>query len=295
MKRIPSTQALRALDAFARLGTVWQAADELRLTRSAVSHQLRLLEQDLGFPLTSRKGTRLDLTPQGLAYAADVGRALAALAGSASRNASRGIGGELTVSCTPGFATAWLCPRLGSFARAFPDISLSLTTPRRLDDVSNPEADLFIAFGTGLAPGMEGALLREVAFTPLCSPVLLNRLDLDRPEALASATLLHLGDRGDWANWFRHAGLALAPGQAGLVFSDMNLVYAAALAAQGVAMGDEFISAEALATGQLVRPFDLSIPAGRGYYLALPPDRAEKPAVLAFRNWLAGELPPAPA
>jgi len=72
MSRIPSTQALRALESFARHGTVWQAADELNLTRSAVSHQLRLLERDLGFRLMNRIGTRVELTPQGVAYAADI-------------------------------------------------------------------------------------------------------------------------------------------------------------------------------------------------------------------------------
>lgn len=293
MSRLPSTQALRALDAFARLGSVWQAAEELHLTRSAVSHQLRLLERDLGFPLTSRRGTSLDLTPQGAAYAADVARALAAIAGSASRNAARGLAGSLTISCTPGFATAWLCPRLGQFARAFPEVTLSLLTPRRLDDISNPEVDLFIAFGAPEAPDMEAELLKDVAFTPLCSPILLNRIGgLDSPQALLAATLLHLGDTADWAAWFRAAGLPPQSARGGLIFSDMNLVYAAALAAQGVAMGDEFISASALASGQLVRPFDLSIPSGRGYQLILPRAKSGNPATEAFRNWLRAELAP---
>lgn len=292
MSRIPSVQALRALESFARHGTVWQAAEELNLTRSAVSHQLRLLERDLGFRLMSRIGTRVELTPQGRVYAGDVRRALAMISGSASRNAARGTTGALMVSCPPGFAASWLCPKIGAFSEAFPDIVLSLVTPRRLDDVSNPDVDLFIAFGLGNQPGMAVEMLKPVEFTPLCSPILLNRLDgLLRPEALLQATLLHLTDVEDWQEWFGLAGLPSEAAEAGIRFSDMNLVYSAMLAAQGVAMGDEFICQQAMASGLLVRPFDLSIRSARSYYMLVPPGKAGNPATAAFRDWLRAELP----
>lgn len=292
MSRIPSTQALRALESFARHGTVWQAADELHLTRSAVSHQLRLLERDLGFRLLNRVGTRAELTPQGLAYAEDVRRALSVIVGSASRQAGRGVTGTLTVSCPPGFASSWLCPKVGRFRETCPDVGLSLVTPRRLDDVSNPDVDLFIAFGLGNQPDMEVELLKEVEFTPLCSPALLNRLDgLPDPVGVLQANLLHLTDFEDWANWFRLAGLPEDSARTGQRFSDMNLVYAATLASQGLSMGDEFICHEAMAQGILVRPFDLAIRSPRSYYLVVPPEKAANPAVAAFRSWMADELP----
>jgi LysR family glycine cleavage system transcriptional activator len=292
MARIPSTQALRALESFARHGTVWQAAEELNLTRSAVSHQLRLLESDLGFRLMTRVGTRAELTPQGRAYAEDVRRALSAIAGSAKRQAGRGVAGALTISCTPGFAAHWLCPKVGRFRESCPDVLLTLLTPRRLDDVSNPDADIFIAFGRGNMPEMEVELLRQVEFTPLCSPALLNRLDgLPDPAGVMQANLLHLGDFEDWESWFRLAGLPEAAARTGQRFSDMNLVYAAALASQGLAMGDEFICQEAMAQGILVRPFDLAIRSPRAYFLVVPPGKAANPAVVAFRNWMSNELP----
>lgn len=294
MSRIPSTQALRALESFARHGTVWQAADELNLTRSAVSHQLRLLERDLGFRLMNRVGTRVELTPQGVTYAADVRRALSMISGSATRNAARGITGALTVSCTPGFAASWLCPRIGGFSEAFPDVALSVVTPRRLEDVSNPDVDIFITFGHGNQPGMEVELLKAVEFTPLCSPILLNRLDglLDRPEGLMQVTLLHLNDFQDWEAWFGLAGLPAEAAREGIRFSDMNLVYTASLAAQGVAMGDEFICQQAMDSGLLVRPFDVAIRSPRSYFMIVPPEKSGNPAGAAFRNWLRGELPP---
>lgn len=292
MARIPSTQALRALESFARHGTVWQAAEELNLTRSAISHQLRLLEGDLGFRLMTRVGTRAELTPQGRAYAEDVRRALSVIVGSASRQAGRGVAGTLTISCTPGFASTWLCPKVGRFRDTCPDVMLSLVTPRRLDDVSNPDADLFIVFGRGNQPEMEVELLKEVEFTPLCSPALLNRLDgLPDPAAVMQANLLHLGEFEDWEAWFRLAGLPETAARTGQRFSDMNLVYAATLASQGIAMGDEFICQEAMAQGILVRPFDLAIQSPRSYYLIVPPEKATNPTVIAFRNWMADELP----
>lgn len=292
MPRIPSTQALRALESFARHGTVWQAADELHLTRSAVSHQLRLLERDLGFRLVNRVGTRVELTQQGRSFAEDVRRALSVIAGSASRQIGRGVTGTLTVSCTPGFASTWLCPRIGRFRESCPDVALSLVTPRWLDEVSNPEVDVFIAFGLGNQPSMEVELLKEVEFTPLCSPALLNRLDgLSELESVLQANLLHLNDYEDWLNWFRLAGLPEDGARTGQRFSDMNLIYSATMASQGIAMGDEFICREAMAQGHLVRPFDITIRSARSYFLVVPMEKAANPAVVAFRRWITDELP----
>lgn len=197
MTRIPTTQAMRALESFARLGTVWQAAEDLNLTRSAVSHQLRQLERDLGFSLFNRVGTRLELTAQGQAYAGDIRRALSAIVGAAARNAGRGVSGPLTVSCTPGFASSWLCPKIGRFHALCPDVELRIVTPRRLDDVSTPEVDLFITFSSGNLPGMQVELLQEVEFTPLCSPALMNRLGLSEPADALRAGLMHLSSHDD--------------------------------------------------------------------------------------------------
>ncbi|NPD14668.1 LysR family transcriptional regulator [Xinfangfangia sp. D13-10-4-6] len=291
MARIPSTQALRALESFARHGTVWQAADELHLTRSAVSHQLRLLERDLGFRLMNRIGTRAELTPQGQAYAADIRRALSMIAGSATRNAARGVSGSLSVSCPPGFASSWLCGKVGGFVESFPDVMLSVQIPRRLDDVSNPDIDIFITFGLGNQPDMEVELLKEVDFTPLCSPAWLNRFEsIPDPGALSAATLLHLGDYEDWEGWFRLAGMPGEAAHRGLLFGDMNLVYAAALGAQGIAMGDEFICQDAIRAGHLVRPFDLSLRSARSYFMVVPPEKQGNPTVAAFHDWLLDEL-----
>lgn len=291
MKRIPSTQALRALDSFTRHGSVWKAADELNLTRSAVSHQLRLLERDLGFQLLNRVGTRIELTEQGLGYALDVRKALNTIAGSAVRHANRGVSGSINVCCTPGFASSWLCGQISGFREAHPDVKLAISTPMRLDDVSNPDVDVFISFGTGYWPDMQVELLVEVEFTPLCSPVLINKtVSLSDPADIRRACLLHLGDDDDWEEWLTIAGVDPAYAQTGIVFSDMNLVYAAAMSGQGIAMGDEFICRHAMATGQLVRPFDINIKSKRAYYLVVSEAKADNKTVIAFCDWLKEEV-----
>lgn len=295
MPRIPSTQALRALECFARHGTVWAAAAELNLTRSAVSHQLRLLERDLGFAIFARVGTRIELTPRGRSYAADVRGALSAIAGSAARNAGAGLSGALTVSCTPGFAAFWLAPRIGEFRAICPEIELRIVTPRRLDDVSNPDADLFIAFGDGTMSGAQVSLLQEVEFVPLVSPGLANRLGGMKTSAdVLRADLLHLGSHADWRRWMQAAGLPQAPAGTGPIFADMNLVYAATIAGQGVSMGDVFICGDAMETGQLIRAGDVQIKSPHSYYLATPPQEDMPETAAAFCDWLVRALPGKP-
>lgn len=291
MKQIPSTQALRALESFARYGTVWEAAEELCVTRSAVSHQLRALEKEIGFALFNRVGTGIELTPQGKAYARDIAAALQMVSNSAERNADKGPSGNLKISCTPGFASMWLCTRIAQFRSTYPDINLSVVTPRRLDDITNPLADIFIAFGDGQKMDAELELLREVEFTPLLSPSLLNQLGgLSKPADIANAHLLHLTTRQDWRDWFMENRLPEEPANHGAKFSDMNLLFAAAINAQGIMLGDEFICRQAMRTGQLIRPFEQAVKSPNAYYLAIPPSKTELTSVIAFKSWLKEQL-----
>jgi LysR family transcriptional regulator, glycine cleavage system transcriptional activator len=288
--RIPSTQALRALVSFARHGSVWQAADELNLTRSAVSHQLRMLERDLDFHMLNRVGTRVELTAQGRAYAEDVQQALLAISGSAARNTGRGVAGNLTVSCAPGFASSWLCNKIARFTSAYPDVALSIVTPRRLGEVTNPDVDLFITYGNGDFADMQSEHILDVVTSPVCSPAMVNRLGgMPEPQDVLRLGLLHLSNHEDWALWFSSVGLDPGLAACGVVFSDMHLVYSAALAGQGIAMGDVILSQDAMSGGQLVRPFEQEVRSPRAYFLAVPLAMAENPAVMAFRIWLRAE------
>ncbi|WFP61814.1 MULTISPECIES: LysR substrate-binding domain-containing protein [unclassified Mesorhizobium] len=289
--RIPSTQALRALDSFARHGSVWRAADELHLTRSAVSHQLRLLERDLGFDLLQRIGKGVALTPRGQRYAADVRKALTVLGDAVTQGGGTGVGGSFAISCPPGFASMFLCTHIGEFQQMYPDVALSVLTPRRLDDVSNPEADAFIAFGVGNWPNRAVELLCEVSFTPLCSPTLLNKIGgFSKPADVLRANLLHLSDTEDWARWLALSKVENPDTEGGIFFSDMNLVFSAAIAGQGIALGDELTGRRALSEGRLVKPFEATVPSPRAYFLVFEHAKAGHPVLNAFSEWLRAKL-----
>jgi LysR family glycine cleavage system transcriptional activator len=170
-------------------------------------------------------------------------------------------------------------------------VRLTIQTPHRLDDVSNPDVDVFIAFGNGYWPDMQVELLVEVEFTPLCSPVLINKVvGLADPSDVKKTCLLHLVDNEDWENWLITAGVDPSYAQTGITFSDMNLVYSAATSGQGIAMGDEFICRTAMETGQLVRPFDVNIESKRSYYLVASEAKADNKTVMAFSTWLKEEV-----
>lgn len=286
--RIPSLTALRALEAVGRLGSVRLAAEEIHLTRSAVSHQLRFLEAELGFPLTERAGRGIALTPRAERYARVVRRALRLIHAAGDEAAGAELAGRLTVSSTPGFATYVLAPAVGGFTATHAGIELGVVTPRRLDDVAAPGIDLFLSYGGGTWPDMWFERLAEMRFSPVCSPILLQR-GLREPRDLARFPLIHLSDRADWVRWLGAAGVAgLDP--RGIVVSDMNLALAAAIAGQGVAMGDTLISAGLVEAGALVHPFAVTLAAPGAYYAVGHPGAAERPLVAAFLDWLKQHL-----
>jgi LysR family glycine cleavage system transcriptional activator len=189
------------------------------------------------------------------------------------------------------FASLWLCTHIGEFQERYPDIALSILTPRRLDEASNPEVDVYIAFGEGNWPNRAVELLSEVEFTPLCSPVLLNKVGgLAEPADVLRVPLLHLVDFDDWMRWLALAGVESPDPEMGIVFSDMNLLLSATTAGQGIAMGDELTCRRALETGQVVRPFDLAIKSTRAYYLVTEAQKGGQAVIGAFRDWLRARL-----
>ncbi|WP_371743858.1 LysR substrate-binding domain-containing protein [Mangrovicoccus sp. HB161399] len=288
---MPSMNALRALESVARLGSIWQAAEELNLTRSAISHQLRLLERELDFDLTIRVGNRIELTPRARDYASDVRRALSLISASGTRAGRHGISGTLHVSCPAGFASAWLCQHLGDFVEANPDVTVSLVTPMRIDSTANPEIDTFITFGHDGRADLVVEPLLPVEFTPLCTPDYLDRMGgFVDPGSLQRATLLHIGDFADWESWMRLVGLPPEQAHRGICFSGMNVAHSAVLAGQGVVIGDMVLWGHAVESGQLARPFPGKLHSDTGYYLCTPSEKLENPVVDAFHTWLKQEL-----
>ena len=286
--RIPPMAGLKgARRVRARLGTVWEAAEDLGSTRSAVSHRLAMLETILGFEVATRSGKGIAPAPRGKRYAYDVHRSLALLADAHEEGSSKPVEGSLRISSTAGFASMWLCNYIASFQAEYPSLSLQIVTGGELDETADRAVDLFIVFGEGNWPKHTVQHLYDVEFLPMCSPALQNMQGgLNQPSDVLRFPLLHLREWDDWKQWLAVGGIELPRRGAGITFSDMMLVQKAAIAGQGIMMGDEITCAGALASGQLVSPFSTKIKARGGYYLLRSRQRRPNPAMLAFTRWL---------
>lgn len=288
--RLPPLNALRALEALERLGTAQAVADELSLTRSAVSHMLRRLEGEAGFALTEPDGRGLRLTARGRHYALEARRALAILKDAASRERAP-MTGELNVICPPGFAALWLADRIGGFNALYPDVRLKVSAARTLGDMGDEAADVQVAFSDGAAMRGKAELLARVNLFPVCAPSVLSAdPGLRKASDLSRFRLLHLVTEVDWQRWLEAAGAASVNVQSGLVFSDMPMVQLAAAAGQGVALGDSLTAQSALGSGHLVRPFGLSIPSRWNYYMRVAQPGPAAHLAQAFAGWVRGQL-----
>lgn len=289
--RLPSMTALRALDAVARSGSVSDAASELNLTPSAISHQLKSLEQTLGFALTERIGRGIRFTFQGERYARDIHQLLANILEAGQRFDGQLVSGRLCISSPAGFSTYWLCLHIAAFQDLYPQVELHLISPRTPGDTSDSNTDLFIAYGMGDWPNQHVQQIVTLRFFPVCSPRLVNALGgLKSPQELSGCPLLHMLDHSDWRVWLAAANAPHVEVRPGIVFSDAHFVQSACIAGQGIAIGDNLISGEALSRGLLVKPFATEIESNRGYYLVADSQKAERPVVRAFCEWIKTQL-----
>ena len=292
-RRLPPLNALRAFEAAARHLNFTRAAAELNVTQAAISHQIKSLEEHLGLPLFRRLNRAMMLTEEGQTLFPAVRDALDGLAEAAERLRARETGGTLTVSTLPSFAVKWLVPRMSRFQDRHPDIDLRISAKEHLADFARDGIDVGIRFGGGSWPGVRAEWLADEALTPVCSRALLPRLR--RPDDLAQATLLHedmlpLRDFPTWETWLAAAGVIGVDATRGPRFSHTHLMLQAAMDGRGVALGQHLIVSDDLAAGRLIEPFGFRLPTGFSYYLVYPAAAAQRPKVLAFRQWVVSEM-----
>jgi DNA-binding transcriptional LysR family regulator len=288
--RIPPIQCLLTFEALARLRSVTQAAEELCVTRSAVSHRLRELEDMLGVTLIDRDARPLALTPVGATYLATVRDALDAVAG-ATRNLGRADGVRIVVASPPTFARQILVPRLADFHRAHAGIEIAIEIAIPLHDVQMAGADVEIRFGRGVYPELVTlGLLDEPVFT-VCAPSYRAAHALATPRDLAGATLLRSALE-PWSPWFAAAGLRWPEPSSGPRYEDLAMLYQAAADGEGVALGRASLVAPALAASTLVRIFDVEAHSPHAYYVACRPAAIARPEVEHFVEWLRAAVAP---
>lgn len=286
-RRLPPLAALRAFEATARHLSVKHAAQELSVTPTAVSHQLRLLEQVLGVTLFERLPRRLVLSAHGAALYPGTREGFDALERAVGRLRAPPSRKTLTVSATPAFAARWLLPRAPRLRAVAPEFDLHVHASLDAVDLHAGHADAAIRYGSGKWRGLDAELLWRERFAPVCSPL----LGVKSAAGLRRQTLLHHQWRSHarrpitWALWQQEAGLDRLDAASGPVFSDETHAILAALGGQGVALLSLTLVEEELRSGALVQPCGPAIE-GDGYYLVYPAHRRDDDAVRAVRAWI---------
>lgn len=284
---LPSLSALRAFEAAARHESAKQAAEELSVTATAISHQIRGLEEALGVALFVRKPRQLELTPQGRELQQVLEMAFDSIGGVVERLKRMPARQAVTISTTPAVAVRWLLPWVCMLRDSHPGIDLRFHAshePVALDGVT---ADLAIRYGDGRWPGLIAEKLFDNLFIPACSP----HLNLHDVADLPKHPLIHFRPRGassspmDWAGWQKQARVPELDVSAGLVFSDETHAISAAIGGQGVALMSRQLIEDELKEGRLMQPFGPELP-GKPFFLVYPENRRNAPTILAIRDWV---------
>ncbi len=292
---LPPLTALRAFEAAARLLSFTKAARELHVTPAAVSHQVRGLERYLGVALFRRDARRLVLTGQGQLAAEQFRAGFDRLSRGVRLLRSGGSSDTVTLSTTTAFATRWLVPRLGRFARRCAGIDLRLRAGSQPVDFDQEEVDAAVRIGRGAVDGTLAIPMFGEFVAPVASPAFMRQRGIRRPADLARVPLLHdeslrrVGRPQGWDEWFRLARVTGVDSNAGMQFDDGHVVLQAAADGRGAALGRLAYAIDDLHERRLRIPFAPVMDMDLKYYLLIPQGRATEPAIAALRTWIEQE------
>jgi LysR family glycine cleavage system transcriptional activator len=289
-RRLPPLNPLRAFEAAARHLQIAKAAAELNVTPSAVSHQLRTLEESLGVALFDRTKRQLKLTPHGAALLPSINSAFQTIADAAAKVGDASMAGDLVISSPVALTSRWLVRHIGEFLRQHPQVNLRIIPSNDDKEIYAPAVDLCIRYGNGRWSGRRVTALCTVALFPVCSPMLMNGPHPIRAVRDLQHHLLLCEDDGtEWARWLLGASGSLAEFRAtGL--GNAHIALEGAIFGQGVALGDSILAKDDLTEGRLVRLFEATIPAEHAYHIVCRHELAETPLVGGFIAWIEGKL-----
>lgn len=284
---LPDMGLLQTFEAAARHGNFSRAAEELSLTQSAISRQVRDLEDQLGVTLFERIRKRVVLSDAGRELLPEVRQLLAGgerLMLGARRTGARRV--QLRVASLPTFGARWLVPRLGDFTTAHPGIDLTVEARDRPFDFGAEPVDLAIHYGQPVWPGGVATFLCSERVMPVASPGLAARFGQD----LTRAPLLHLtGRAGLWQEWFNRHGQQAEDPFRGLRFDHFSMIIAATEASLGVGLLPLYLIEQELAQGRLVQLAPRGMPTEQNYYIVVPEGQQANPAAAAFVEWIVGQ------
>jgi LysR family transcriptional regulator, glycine cleavage system transcriptional activator len=290
--RLPLT-ALRSFEAAGRHLSFSRAAEELFVSQAAISRQIRELEIFLRRPLFERRHRRVELTDAGRRLLSQLVRSFDAIDALLSDLVAAPAQTVVRVSVEPSLASVWLVPRLNRFRQLRPDIDVALEVDPRLIEFRGDQPELALRFSAHAVswPRSEAERLASTVDSPVLSPALLAAgPPLDKPADLGRYTLLHEENRQGWARWFEAAGVPadVVPAR-GPMLADASLSKQAALLGHGVALGDLLQIGEELASGTLVKPFDIDVASGAYWLVARSLRDLPEPAA-AFADWVRSEF-----
>ena len=294
-RRLPPLNSLRAFAAAAERLSLAAAAEDLHVTPSAVSLQIRQLEDHLGIPVFIRTGRGLQLTNEGKAILPGILEGFDQLRMALSLIGSQGEENVLTLSVAPSFAAKWLSPRLDAFTQAHPHIDIRILATDQLVDFAVDNVDIAIRYGSGVYPGLTSEHLLAERVFPVCAPQMLETA-ADHPlDLLRSQTLLHDDSPDqdktcpDWRMWLRAARISGVDWRRGPRFNQSSMVLEAAVAGRGVALAKATLAAADLAAGRIVKLAEIDQPVEFAYYLVYPAERRQSAKCNAFREWVGAE------
>ncbi|MES0884387.1 transcriptional regulator GcvA [Roseibium sp. SCP14] len=292
MSRIPSLKSIQAFEAVARNMSFKAAADELCVTPTAISHQVKSLEEFLGVQLFHRLTRSLRLTAEGAVYAPLVIEAFEKLTEASEAIMGDDLEGVLTITTTGSFASNWLSPRLKGFTDRFPQIAVRIQSSDEVIDFKKDEIDVAIRYGHGEYDDLHAAWVLDDYVSPVCAPDHLSATpDLDE---LRNAQLIQYewagfsDDDPSWQRWFEHHGGCGAVSNPFVTYSEEHMCISAATNGHGVALVSLIAAAQDLEDERLVAPFDDRMK-NKTYYLVCPKATANRAKIKAFQDWLLEE------
>jgi LysR family glycine cleavage system transcriptional activator len=285
-------RALQAFEAASRHATFAQAADEIGVTPSAISHQVQLLEAFLGVQLFRRHAGRATQTEAGRLYAQEIKAAFGLISDATSLVAPQSQAGHLVIASSPSFAAKWLQPRLSEFLDANPGVRVRLSTLSSNEHLGRDRCDIAIVYGRRPAAQNHAEALLVERLRPLCSPALIVAIGLRTPGDLARATLIHSANALTWSDYLRRVGHGDVRPSNELWLDRSTIAIDAAVAGLGVILESELLAEQELRDGRLAAPFggDAFAVETASYFLVRPAGSRNGSRVAKFEAWLRAAL-----
>lgn len=290
--RLPPLNLFRAFEASARHLSFTLAAEELLITQSAVSQQIRQLEEFLDVRLFRRLPRKLELTREAIPLAGAVHEAMALISRSCAQLSDPAAPTVLCVNAAPAFASRWLAPRLGRFMERHPNVRVTLLSSSDPVDFNRQDVDVAIRWGDDHWPAnVRSMTISEHSIVPVCSPSLLNpATNAISFDELKDHRLLQVINQPHWMEWLDRQGMAGYRCRETLYFSDASLMIEAALQGQGLCLASSLLVADDVRQGKLAMPFPYILEVEQAFHLLSDLEMSEKPKIAVFRDWVTDEL-----